>query len=213
MAWRELTVHPVGLNLPTSHTPSSAEQDSSGMTSHVRDTIKSRRVTRKYGDRPVPIEYVNDILEAARWAPSGGKRWLNCYIVIRDQRRIRKIRAASPGILSFPQAIIVICIDHSKLTKLEFDDRDQGSAYVDVGTAAENMLLTAAELGVGACPVMSFYKPAIQILLNLPPVFDPAMMIMLGFSAPGGSTVQSRAKVPSTAEIVHWEYFRGLYER
>jgi nitroreductase len=177
--------------------------------SSVRTTIKSRRVTRKFSDKPVPLEYIYDILEAARWAPSGGKRWLNCYIVIRDVSRLRKIRAASPGILSFPQAIIIICIDTSKITSLAFNDSDQGSVFVDVGTAAENMLLTAAELGVGACPVMSFYKPAVQTLLNLPPAYNPAMMILLGFPVPHKYGVRLHSKVPKLDEIVHWEYFGG----
>jgi nitroreductase len=184
-------------------------QKITGLSSYVRNTIKSRRVTRNFSDRPVPLEYIYEILEAARWAPSGGKRWLNYYIVICDKSRLRKIRAASPGILSFPQAIITICIDNSKIVNLEFDDSNQGSAYVDVGTATENMLLTATELDIGACPVMSFYKPAIQTLLNLPPFYNPAMMVLLGFSASGKSSVPSRSKVPKLDEIVHWEYFGG----
>lgn len=179
------------------------------LPSYVRKTIKSRRVTRNFSNRSLPIEFINEVLEAARWAPSGGKRWLNNYIVIRDENRVRKIRAASPGILSFPQAIITICVDYSKLKEMEFNDCDQGSVYIDVGTAAENMLLVAAELGIGACPVLSFYKPAIQILLNIPPAYNPAMMIILGYPAQHKSKTPSHSTIPKLDNIVHWEYFRG----
>ena len=179
------------------------------LLSCVRTTIKSRRVTRNFSDEPIPKEYLTEILEAARWAPNGGMRRLNLYIVIRDTHKLRKIRAASPGILSFPRAVIVICLDTSKITELSFNDSSQGSAYVDVGTAAENMLLAAVELGIGACPVMSFYKPAIQILLNLPLTYDPAMMILLGFPAIYKSSVQIHSRLPKLDEIVHWDYFGG----
>jgi nitroreductase len=177
--------------------------------SSIFKIIKSRRVTRNFSDDPVPVQHICVILEAARWAPSGGKRWLNNYVVIRETDRLRKIRSASPGILGFPQAIILICIDTAKLKTFEINDSNQGSIFVDLGTAAENMLLTAAELGIGACPVMSFHKPAIQILLNLPVDLIPAMMILLGFPASHESDTGLHSKLPKLYEIAHWEHIGG----
>ena len=34
--------------------------------------IKTRRSIRKYLDRPVPVEVIRDLLEAAMFAPSAG---------------------------------------------------------------------------------------------------------------------------------------------
>jgi nitroreductase len=175
----------------------------------VFKTIKNRRVTRNFSDEPLSIAHILRILEAARWAPSGGMRRLNNYVVVRKTKSLNKIRAASPGILSCPQAIIVICIDKSKANAIAFNDRNQRSIYVDLGTAAENMLLTAEELKIGACPVMSFHKSAIQLILDLPTTLEPAIMIILGYPAPKESRNQSHLKLPALDEIIHWEHYGG----
>lgn len=49
------------------------------------ELVKNRRSTRVFKRKPVPDKYVNDILEAARWAMSGanGQPWE--FIVIKDQ--------------------------------------------------------------------------------------------------------------------------------
>jgi nitroreductase len=166
------------------------ESSSSPTAEPVFETIRSRRVTREFSDKPVDREAVFRILEAARWAPSGGSRRLNVYVVVHQPENLRKLRAATPGILGHPQVAIVMCIDHQKERAFAFDDTDHGSIYVDLGTASQNMLLAAEELGLGACPIMSFHKGAIQILLDLPDWLEPAMMVILGYPAPPRETVK-----------------------
>lgn len=174
------------------------------------ETIRARRVTREFTDESVPDALIRQILEAARLAPSGGLRRLNVYVVVRNHRNLRKVRAAAPGILGYPQVVLVICIDHARLQSFAFDDTGQGSIYVDLGTAAENMLLAAAELGLGACPVMSFHKAAVQTILNLPASLEPAMMIVLGYPAPPREMAQRPPiRLPALDEIVHWEGYKG----
>jgi nitroreductase len=174
----------------------------------VFETIRSRRVTREFSDEPVSQEDIFCILEAARRAPSGGNRRLNVYVVVHQPDNLRKLRAAAPGILGHPQVAIVMCIDHQKERTFAFDDTDHGSIYVDLGTASQNMLLAAEELGLGACPIMSFHKGAIQILLDLPNWLEPAMMVILGYPAPPRETVKRpRLRLQTIEEITHWEHY------
>ncbi len=55
---------------------------------------RKRRSIRKFKPDPVPDEYVEKILEAARWAPSGanGQPWE--FIVIKDRETIKKLAEA-----------------------------------------------------------------------------------------------------------------------
>lgn len=178
--------------------------------SPVFETIKARRVTREFADKPVSDEAIRALVEAARWAPSGGARRLNVYVVVRAPENLSKLRSVSPGILGHPKAAIVICIDHAKAESFAYDDTEFGSNYVDLGTAAENMLLVAEELGLGACPVMSFHRKALQVLLNLPESLEPAMTIILGYPAPvKEATRPPRLRLPPVEEITHWERFGG----
>jgi nitroreductase len=47
------------------------------------DLVKSRRSIRAYRPDPIPDEYVRQIIEAARWAPSGGNSQPWEFIVIK----------------------------------------------------------------------------------------------------------------------------------
>jgi nitroreductase len=179
-----------------------------GKPGKVLAVIKARRVTREFTADPVPDDAIRLILEAARWAPSGGGRRLNVYVVVRDELNLRKLRAAAPGILGYPPAVIVMCIDHAKAATFAFDDTDHGSAFVDLGTAAQNMLLAAAELQLGACPVMSFHKGAVRTLLRLPEMLEPAMMVILGYPAVNKTAAsRPRLKLATVEETTYWEFY------
>lgn len=170
----------------------------------VLDTMGTRRVTRSFKDTPVPREKIELILKSTRWAPSGGNRRLNVFIVLQDPKTIRKLRAISPGMLPAPPAIILICLDTAKSLGLGFRYWEQASAYVDLGTALENMLLTAHVIGLGACPMMSFHRPAAQLLLGLPKSLVPEVMVLLGEPAhPRAACL----KPVDTAKFTHWERY------
>ena len=55
------------------------------------DLVKSRRSIRAYRPDPIPDEYVQQIIEAARWAPSGGNSQPWEFIVIKRKDLKEKI--------------------------------------------------------------------------------------------------------------------------
>jgi nitroreductase len=56
--------------------------------------------------------------------------------------------------------------------------------YIDVGTAAMNMLLMAQEARLGACPVTSFSRRGVAVVLDLPEGLIPELMVILGHPRP-----------------------------
>jgi len=48
--------------------------------------LKKRRSIRKFKSDPIPDEYVNKVIEAARWAPSGANAQPWEFIVVKDQK-------------------------------------------------------------------------------------------------------------------------------
>jgi nitroreductase len=61
----------------------------------------------------------------------------------------------SPGMFQFPAAAIAICIDWKRVDALGVLRTNKG-VYIDVGTAAQTMLLSAHALGLGSGVVTSF---------------------------------------------------------
>lgn len=55
------------------------------------ELVKSRRTIRRFKSDPVPDECIEKILEAARWAQSGGNGQPWEFIVIKNRETIRKI--------------------------------------------------------------------------------------------------------------------------
>ena len=179
----------------------------------VVDAIRNRRVSRNFTHEDIPNEYILTLLESGRFAPTGGGRRVIEYIVIKNEENIRKIRAVSPGILNLPKTILLMIINHNKEKKIEFDDTEQFSSYVDIGTAMENILLTAYEINLGACPIMSFHKGAIRVLLDLPNHVEPVLMIILGFQLDQKKNkTGKKLQLSKLKEITSWEKY-GQFEQ
>ena len=170
-------------------------------------TIWSRRVIRTFTDEPVARTDLETIVEAARWAPSASNRRLQKFVVVQSENKIRQIKALSPGIVANPTALIVICTDWQKAQKGGYVIGDCVDS-IDVGTAAENMLLATHSLGLGAGPVTSFSKAGLQVLLDLPDWLSPELIICLGHPAKDGRKGRVKpAKVLHWQELTYWEKY------
>jgi nitroreductase len=112
----------------------------------------------------------------------------------------------APGMFQRPAAVVVICIDQGRAVDFGMRATWKG-LYVDVGTAAQTMLLAAHSLGLGAGVVTSFSQAAVTKVLNLPAHLSPEMFVCLGYPAP----VQPpgmRARVRVTWQsLTDWERF------
>lgn len=149
----------------------------------VSEVIRTRRVTRDFADTPVSREQLELLIRSARWAPNGGRRRLNVYVVIDDRKTLSKLRAVTPGLLARPTAVILMCLDEARANQLGYKYWEQTSAFVDLGTSLQNILLTAHALGLGSGPVMSFHRQAVQLLLDLPATLQPEVIVKLGYPA------------------------------
>ena len=168
--------------------------------------LRKRRVTRQFTSQAVPTESLQRIVEAGRWATSGGNRYPHRFLVVRDPQRISLVRAASPGMLWEPPAIIIIMLD-TEQAKADLMDVDPlTSSYIDVGTAAMNMMIMLQSLGLGACPVTSFSKSAVSAMVELPAKLSPEFMLILGYPLPVKRTINPNAPKPITArDLTSWE--------
>mgnify|MGYP001028949090 CR=1 FL=1 len=77
----------------------------------ILDAIKKRRSIRKYKDRPLDEEQINELLEAARLAPSGTNRQPWRFVLLQGDDR-KKIASAvvQPFVIEAP-VIFVCCLD------------------------------------------------------------------------------------------------------
>ena len=196
--------------MPDERAPSPDER-SPTRAEAVLETIRSRRVTRAYDERPLADELLLGVLEAGRWATAGGNRRIHPFLIVRDQGTLARLRAVTPGMFSASPVVIVICTDAARaaeeLVQLEHDT----TTWIDVGTAAMNMMVAAHALGLGSCPVTSFSHGAVSVVLGLPATVEPELFLLLGHprastrpNRPTGGERKGWAALP--AGLVWWEH-------
>ena len=132
------------------------------------EAILTRRSTRKYKSDAVEEKKLDQILQAARQAPSGGNNQTSHFLVIRNRDVLRKLigmtEAAFAGMeiteatyASLKHAITaskrggyVFCYNAPVLIAVA-NRRDYGNNMADCACAIENMMVAANALDLGSC--------------------------------------------------------------
>ncbi|MGQ0569498.1 MAG: nitroreductase family protein [Armatimonadota bacterium] len=173
----------------------------------VLAAIRTRRVVRFWAAEPLAQRELRRVVEAARWAPTAGNRRVHHIVAVRDPVTIRLIKTISPGISGTPTGMIVIAIDHEQVARAGGQVHHR-SLMIDVGTAAQTMLLAAHALGLGAGPVTSFSRAGLRVLVGLPASMSPEMIVCLGHPAPNvvNQRVQPSRRI-RLRDLVTWERF------
>ena len=130
--------------------------------------IQSRRSTRKFKAEDVSEEQLNQILEAGRYAPSGGNCQSTHFIVVKNKEILAELAdlvqqefakmEITPGLYKS----IVNSINASKKGNYVFhynapvlivtaNQKDYGNNIADCACALENMMLMANALDLGSC--------------------------------------------------------------
>jgi nitroreductase len=82
-----------------------------------------------------------------------------------------------PGPTQQPKAYIIVLINKEREGNA---NRRRVSLY-DIGMAAENIILTAYEQGIGACPILMFNEANLRPLLEVPESHDIVLVIAMGY--------------------------------
>lgn len=194
--------------------------------------LQNRRSVRKYQDLPVSREYIEQIIEAARWAPSphGRQPW-RFVVLSRQELKLRladqmggtwkqnlqmdgqdaeivqiRLNKSRQRILSAP-VIIIPCL---YLEDLDYypDERRQADeksmAIQSIGAAIQNMLLMAYDLGLDAGWMCAplFCPEIVCNALDLDIKLIPQALITIGYAA---ADPQSRERLPLSSLIVRFD--------
>ncbi|KUO72643.1 MAG: hypothetical protein APF77_07325 [Clostridia bacterium BRH_c25] len=164
------------------------------------ELIVTRRSVRQYNGEKVEKEKLEALVNAAIWAPTASNLQLWHFVVIQEEKKLEKIKLFSPGMPKTAHCVIAICVDLS-------DAEARGGAFarrnapVDIAFAAQNILLKAHELGLGACVVKSYNEKSVGQILGLSSEVAALMLITVGY-------YENPPKAPtrkSLSEVIHYE--------
>ncbi|MCX8182550.1 MAG: DUF6092 family protein [Candidatus Methanomethyliaceae archaeon] len=149
----------------------------------VIEAIKGRRSVRRYKEDPVPGELIERILDAARWAPTGGNIQPWRFVVVKDKILLALLKKVSPGYLGDAPLAIVICSEKERSYRVGGPLAKDYLTIADCSMAAANITLAAHALGLGTCVVKSFSHNAVKELLNIPSGVEPELIVVVGYPA------------------------------
>ncbi len=154
----------------------------------VLEAIKSRRSIRKYRTTPVEDSIVEQVLEAARWAPSWANTQCWRFIVVRDEElkaELADTMSINPATEAIRRApiVIVACAELGRAGCREGQPvTDKGDWYMfDVALAMQNLVLAAHSLGLGTVHIGRFDTQRAATILEVPPGFCVVEMTPLGY--------------------------------
>ena len=146
------------------------------------NAIFQRRSIRKYTSQQVAEERIEQLLRAGMAAPSAGNEQPWEFVVIRDRAVLNEIPKFHAFSKMLPEAgcAIVVCGDLNR-------DQFNGFWVQDCSAAAQNILLMAQELGLGAVwlgvyPDQSRVQPLAK-LPCLPQNIVPLCILSVGYPA------------------------------
>ncbi len=201
-------------------------------TGDLVSLLQGRRSVRKYQVRTVPRELIEQVLEAARWAPSphGRQPW-RFVVLTRQETKVRlaehmgetwqqqlqmdgqsaeivtiRMEKSRQRILTAP-AIIIACLYLEDLDRYPDQKRQADEttmAIQSIGAAIQNMLLMAYDLGLdtGWMCAPLFCPEVVCKALNLDTRLIPHALITLGYAA---ADPQRRERLPLDTLIVRFD--------
>ena len=151
----------------------------------VYEAAGTRRTVRKFRQEPIAREQLYKMVKAAVLAPSGANMQPLKYKIVDDAALAAKVfplvkwagyiaPTGDPAEGEEPTAYILILADQ-EIRKSGYE--------LDAGAAAENLMLTAWEDGIGSCWMGAIDRPALARLLDIPERYIINTLIALGVPA------------------------------
>ena len=163
------------------------------------ELVKKRYSVRAYMSDPVEENKLQQILEAARLAPTAANRQPFGIIVIRTEGREADLKRMYHRDWLFQAPLVLgICSETSSAWT-----RSDGKNYanVDATIVMDHIILAATDLGLGTCWIGAFDPKVTRDICGLPEGVEPVAFTPLGYPAD-----EAKPKIrKNLSQLVHYE--------
>jgi nitroreductase len=141
------------------------------------DLILTRRSIRRYENKDIPEEVLQQILETGRQAPSAANRQPIHFVIVTDRDILKNLcDNLINRFVKYAPVAIVGCADIKSLLTGKW-------AVVDATIAMENMVIAAWTLGIGSCWIGACNEEKVKELLKIPDKWKFVALLTLGYPA------------------------------
>ena len=140
--------------------------------------LKSRCSVRSFKSTSVEEEKINQILEAAKVAPTACNKQPQFIYVIKSKEGLETLQKCKPQHFN-EQLAFLICYNKDTCWIREYDSKSSGE--VDATIVATHMMLEAESLGLSSTWIMHFDPKAIRYEFNIPNNIIPVALLVMGY--------------------------------
>jgi nitroreductase len=143
------------------------------------DAITARRNVREFGGRPIPGADLDRVLEAGRIAPSSQNNQPWDFVVVTDRKLLGELAAVwrGGGHIAHAAAAVALVIPDEEEPRVRERNR------FDIGQATMQMMIAAADLGIGAGHSAVGDQDVARSVLGVPADKLVAFIMDLGYPA------------------------------
>jgi nitroreductase len=164
--------------------------------------FRRRFSCRSFTSDPIPRDVLEELLEAAIWAPNGGnvQPWRFIVVAARETKDALASAALRQRFVASAPVVIVVCALPEVSARVYGERGRQLYCLQDTAAAIQNLLLAATRVGLATCWVGAFDESAAARVLRLAPGWRPVALVPLGVPA---AAPPRRTRHPLT-EVVTW---------
>lgn len=143
------------------------------------ELIYKRCSVRAFTDRAVTREEIDKLLTAATRAPSACnmQSW-HFYAVTDPSVKAKFSEFCAPWVATAP-VVFAVCTDEEQIVG-KFGDRAKIFPIQDTALAIENLLLAAADMGLGGCFIGAFDGEKCRSVLGIPEKLGIVALVPIG---------------------------------
>ena len=164
------------------------------------DVICARRNVRQYTDQPIAREDLERILEAGRRAPSSMNWQPWNFVVVTDRAELTELAKVWQGARHVAQSAATIAL----VAADPEDERHREWMFYDFGQATANMMLAAADIGIGSGHAAVTDQEQAQRVLGFPDGYQCVYLIALGYPADRALRPIKNPARRAFDDVVHW---------
>jgi nitroreductase len=187
---------------------------------NLYDLIMKRRSARNFKDQEIPEHIVEELLDAANNAPSGGNIQPISIILVREAERRKELAEMvgdQPWVKNAPLSMI-FCIDFFRIKKwasmFEADFKGEKAlshfliAYADLMCSAQNVVILAEDYGLGSVYIGTILDAIDKVrkYFTIPEYVLPLMVLSIGYP----KSVPKNVPKLKRDVIAHREKYREL---
>jgi nitroreductase len=163
------------------------------------DAIRSRRNVRSYGQQALAPQELDQILEAARRAPSAGNQQAWDFVVCTDREQLAQLASVGPAARHVAGSAAAIAL----VAPRSDDAQQRDLIQFDLGQATMSMMLAAADLGIGSAHGGVADQELARRLLGVPEDRFCPLLITLGVPADRPLAPMQRPNRRPLDDVVH----------